>query len=213
MNASSSKAPTISGCDAMPADRTPPRQPTPLPLAPVGGKAVERDCEGVDCLPMPVSSGSKTSLTNSASRATWRPYAKTRVIHAVSPSPEKTCSNNGCITSSRATKRPTMPIRCVTTPSSHCGAIGCLQPATLWPRNRRCRALQTVSRALHSPAWLGYGWITVSPPMPSRPRSSCSMWMTPRPGAMATRNMRVTMASMAGIVVCRCTSMRVSRDA
>jgi hypothetical protein len=41
MNASSSKAPTISGFDAMPAERTPPRQPTPLPLAPVGGKAVE----------------------------------------------------------------------------------------------------------------------------------------------------------------------------
>src|SRR5215475_189010 len=46
MNASSSKALTISGFDAMPAERTPPRQPTPLPLAPVGGKAVELDCDG-----------------------------------------------------------------------------------------------------------------------------------------------------------------------
>src|SRR5262247_4551523 len=46
MNTSSSKAPTISGFDAMPADRTTPRQPTPLPLAPVGGKAVELDFEG-----------------------------------------------------------------------------------------------------------------------------------------------------------------------
>ncbi|SRR6266851_3730134 len=46
MNASSSKAHTISGFDAMPADRTTPRQPTPLPLAPVGGKAVELDCDG-----------------------------------------------------------------------------------------------------------------------------------------------------------------------
>src|SRR6266851_10096299 len=46
MNASSSKAHTISGFDAMPADRTTPRQPTPLPLAPVGGKAVELDFDG-----------------------------------------------------------------------------------------------------------------------------------------------------------------------
>jgi Transposase DDE domain group 1 len=46
MNASSPKAYTISGCDSMPADRTSPRQPTPLRLAPVGGKAVELDFDG-----------------------------------------------------------------------------------------------------------------------------------------------------------------------
>jgi Transposase DDE domain group 1 len=46
MNASSPKAYTIPGFDSMPADRTSPRQPTPLRLAPVGGKAVERDFDG-----------------------------------------------------------------------------------------------------------------------------------------------------------------------
>src|SRR5262247_630681 len=46
MNASSPKAYTSSGFDSMPADRTTPRQPTPLPLALVGGKAVELDFEG-----------------------------------------------------------------------------------------------------------------------------------------------------------------------
>ena len=46
MNAARPKAYTSSGCDAMPAERTPPRHPTPLRLAPVGGKAVERDCDG-----------------------------------------------------------------------------------------------------------------------------------------------------------------------
>jgi hypothetical protein len=46
MNASSPKAYTISEVDAMPADRTTPREPTPLPLAPVGGKAVELDFTG-----------------------------------------------------------------------------------------------------------------------------------------------------------------------
>src|SRR6516225_9778698 len=46
MNASSPKAYTISGFDLMPADRTPSRQPTPLRLAPVGGKVVELDFDG-----------------------------------------------------------------------------------------------------------------------------------------------------------------------
>src|SRR5262244_2067480 len=46
MNTSSSKAPTISGFDAMPADRTTPRQQTPLHLAPVGAKAVDLDFDG-----------------------------------------------------------------------------------------------------------------------------------------------------------------------
>ena len=46
MNAARPKAYTRSGCAAMPADRTPPRHPTPLRLAAVGGKAVERDCDG-----------------------------------------------------------------------------------------------------------------------------------------------------------------------
>ena len=46
MNASSPKAYTISEVDSRPADRTTPREPTPLPLAPVGGKAVELDFTG-----------------------------------------------------------------------------------------------------------------------------------------------------------------------
>src|SRR4030095_7126064 len=46
MNASSPKAYTISDVDSMPADRTTPMEPTPLPLAPVGGKAVELDFNG-----------------------------------------------------------------------------------------------------------------------------------------------------------------------
>src|SRR3989454_12728969 len=46
MNASSPQAYPISSFDAMPADRTTPMQPTPLPLAPVGGKAVELDFDG-----------------------------------------------------------------------------------------------------------------------------------------------------------------------
>src|SRR5678815_320445 len=46
MNASSPKAYTISDVDSMPADRTTPMEPIPLPLAPVGGKAVELDFNG-----------------------------------------------------------------------------------------------------------------------------------------------------------------------
>src|SRR6516165_8088627 len=46
MDASSPKAYTISDVDAMPADRTTPMEPTPLPLAPVGSKAVELDFNG-----------------------------------------------------------------------------------------------------------------------------------------------------------------------
>ena len=33
------------------------------------------------CLPMPVWSCSKTSMTNSVSRATWRPCYRTRAMH------------------------------------------------------------------------------------------------------------------------------------
>ena len=43
MNVSSPKAYTISDVDSMPADRTTPMELTPLPLAPVGGKAVALD--------------------------------------------------------------------------------------------------------------------------------------------------------------------------
>jgi hypothetical protein len=46
MNASSPKAYTIAEVDSMPAARTTPREPTPLPLAPGGGKAVELDFTG-----------------------------------------------------------------------------------------------------------------------------------------------------------------------
>ena len=46
MNASSPKAYTISDVDSMPADRTTPMELTPLPLAPVGGKAVALDFTG-----------------------------------------------------------------------------------------------------------------------------------------------------------------------
>src|SRR5215471_9309271 len=46
MNASSPKAYTISEVDSMPADRTTPREPTPLPLAPVEAKAVDLDFDG-----------------------------------------------------------------------------------------------------------------------------------------------------------------------
>src|SRR5262244_3564823 len=46
MNASSPKAYTISDVDSMPADTTTLMEPTPLPLAPVGGKAVELDFTG-----------------------------------------------------------------------------------------------------------------------------------------------------------------------
>ena len=46
MNACNPKAYTIPGCDSMPADLAPQRHPTPLILAPVGGKAVALDCDG-----------------------------------------------------------------------------------------------------------------------------------------------------------------------
>jgi hypothetical protein len=165
-----------------------------------GAKPWSETAMGVDCLPMPVSSCAQPSLTHSASRATWRRCAQTRVLHAVSPSPEKTGSTNACPQSSRATKRPTMPTRGVTPPAAHCGALGGLQPATPWPRHRRYRAGQTAARALHAPAWLGGCLSTFSPPMPSRPRGSCSLWRPPRTGAMAPRNRPVTMALMAGSV-------------
>jgi hypothetical protein len=46
MNACSPKAYTIPDCDSMPADLAPLRHPTPLILAPVGGKTVALDCDG-----------------------------------------------------------------------------------------------------------------------------------------------------------------------
>ena len=46
MNACNPKAYTIPGCDAMQADLAPQRHPTPLILAPVGGKTVALDCDG-----------------------------------------------------------------------------------------------------------------------------------------------------------------------
>ena len=46
MNACSPKAYTIPGCDSMQADLAPQRPPTPLLLAPVGGKTVALDCDG-----------------------------------------------------------------------------------------------------------------------------------------------------------------------
>ena len=46
MNASRPKASTISAVASMPADRTTLMAPTPLPRAPVGGKAVDRDGTG-----------------------------------------------------------------------------------------------------------------------------------------------------------------------
>ena len=46
MNACNPKAYTIPGCDSMQADLAPQRHPTPLILAPVGGKAVALDCDG-----------------------------------------------------------------------------------------------------------------------------------------------------------------------
>ena len=46
MNACNPKAYTIPGSDSMQADRVPQRHPTPLILAPVGGKTVALDCDG-----------------------------------------------------------------------------------------------------------------------------------------------------------------------
>jgi hypothetical protein len=46
MNAGNPKAYTIPGCDAMQADLAPQCHPTPLILAPVGGKTVALDCDG-----------------------------------------------------------------------------------------------------------------------------------------------------------------------
>jgi len=46
MNVSSPKAYTIPRVDAMQTARTPPLHPAPLPLAPVGAKAVALDCDG-----------------------------------------------------------------------------------------------------------------------------------------------------------------------
>ena len=46
MNACSPKAYTIPGCASMHADLAPQRHPTPLILAPVGGKTVALDCDG-----------------------------------------------------------------------------------------------------------------------------------------------------------------------
>src|SRR5438094_4346612 len=46
MNAQLFNDPMVSGVDLMPADMAPQRQPAPLPLAPVGAKAVELDFDG-----------------------------------------------------------------------------------------------------------------------------------------------------------------------
>lgn len=46
MNACSPKAYTIPGCDSMQADLAPQHHPTPLILAPLGGKTVALDCDG-----------------------------------------------------------------------------------------------------------------------------------------------------------------------
>ena len=46
MNAQLFNDPRVAGVDLMPADMAPPRQPTPLPLAPVGAKAVALDFDG-----------------------------------------------------------------------------------------------------------------------------------------------------------------------
>ena len=46
MNACNPKAYTIPGGDSMQADLAPQRHPTPLSLAPVGGKTVALDCDG-----------------------------------------------------------------------------------------------------------------------------------------------------------------------
>ena len=46
MNAQSLNTPMVSGVDPMPADLAIQRQPAPLPLAPVGTKAVALDFEG-----------------------------------------------------------------------------------------------------------------------------------------------------------------------
>ena len=46
MNACNPKAYTIPGCDSMQAELAPQRHPTPLILAPVGGKTVALDCDG-----------------------------------------------------------------------------------------------------------------------------------------------------------------------
>jgi hypothetical protein len=46
MNAQSLNTPMVSGFDPMPADLAIQRQPVPLPLAPVGAKAVALDFEG-----------------------------------------------------------------------------------------------------------------------------------------------------------------------
>ena len=46
MNACNPKAYTIPGGDAMPAELVTQRHPTPLLLAPIGGKTVELDCDG-----------------------------------------------------------------------------------------------------------------------------------------------------------------------
>ena len=46
MHARNHKAYTSAGFDAMPATRVPPRQPTPLLLAPVGDHPVALDFEG-----------------------------------------------------------------------------------------------------------------------------------------------------------------------
>ena len=132
----------VAGVDPMLADVAIQLQAAPLPLAPVGTKAVELDFDGGG-----LSSDAGVVLLKDIDdqlglTVLSQLCCRTCAMRVVSTLPQKTCSNNACFKLPQAMKMLTTPTRSATISSSNCGSIACLKPARL-AHNRRSHGLKT----------------------------------------------------------------------
>jgi len=100
-----------------------PCDPTPLLLAPIGAKPLNSTVMGADCLPMPVSSCSKISMTTGLTRALATALSM-RAMRVASALLQTIYSNNGSFKLPLAMKMRTTPTLYATILSSNSCWIG-----------------------------------------------------------------------------------------
>jgi Transposase DDE domain group 1 len=211
MNACHPKAYTIPGCDSMQADLASQRHPTPLLLAPVGGKTVALDCDGGrlssdaglvllkdidEQLGLTRALAAALSDSRDARRIRFTPddLLNQRLFQSAAGYEDANDANT-------LRHEPIFQLLLDRLPET--GAPLASQPTISRFENRISRTeLYRMALVLMDQFIASY-----DPP----PRSSCSMSMTLRTAPMVNRNISATMAIMAGIVSCHATFMKVSR--
>src|SRR6266496_1240050 len=155
MNACNPTTYTISGFDAMHAALAAPCDPTPLLLAPIGGKTVELDCDGGR-----LSSDAGLILLKDIdaqlglTRALATALSDARDARRIRFTPDDLLKQR-IFQLPLAMKMRTTPTPYATILSSNSCWIGCQRPVPPWPHSQRYRALKTAS---HAPSFTAWRW-------------------------------------------------------